>query len=306
MPRHISFVFPGQGSQSMGMLDRIDPAYINHFRPKVDSALDLDLIEIIKHGPIEKLNRSSITQPAILLTSYLLYKELLSKINIEPDIICGHSLGEYTALVVGNSIDLEEALKLVHKRGLLMEECNEGSMYAILNCDLLTISKFCDEVSNKTKKIVSPANINSPNQIVIAGNIDAVEEVVMLLKNHGVKRCIKLQVSVASHCALMSEAAIKFKEHISTIDLKLPNIELLHNFNAQSSKDTDELKLNMINQLTHPVQWTKTMEILNKKNSIVVECGPNKVLSGIAKSNNITDIVSTSMDNYVQRLTELV
>ena len=104
----------------------------------------------------------------------------------------------------------------------------------------------------------------------------------------------------------MSEAAIKFKEHISTIDLKMPNIELLHNFNAQSSKDTDELKLNIINQLTHPVQWTKTMEILNKKNSIVVECGPNKVLSGIAKSNNITDIVSTSMDNYVQRLTELV
>ena len=306
MPRHISFVFPGQGSQSLGMIDNIDNSLINQFRPIVESSLDFDLLDIVMNGPVEKLNQSSITQPAVLLTSYLLYQDLMNSMVIKPDIICGHSLGEYTALVVGNSLELEEALKLVYKRGLFMEECLEGSMYAILNCELETISKFCEEVSKKSNMVVSPANINSPNQTVIAGNIDAVGEVVTLLNNHGVKRCIKLQVSVASHCELMSEAAIKFKNYIGMINLKMPDIKLIHNYNAKTSNDVDELKLNMINQLIHPVQWAKTMEYLHKKNSIVIECGPSKVLSGIAKSNNITDIISTSMDNYVDKLKELI
>tara|TARA_B100001057_G_scaffold143875_1_gene143626 strand:- start:731 stop:1651 length:921 start_codon:yes stop_codon:yes gene_type:complete len=306
MPRHISLVFPGQGSQHIGMLDAIDSCFVDEVKPIVNAALEFDLIDIINNGSPEDLNRTSITQPALLLASYLSYKQLRASLDFHVNTLCGHSLGEYSALVVGDSLNLEQALKLVHQRGLLMEECEAGSMYAILNCDLNKIINYCEQVQNKLSAVVAPANINSPKQIVIAGDIDAVEEVISLLKNDGIRKCIKLKVSVPSHCKLMTNATNEFKNLVKTIDLRFPKIELIHNFNARPSSDIGELKLNLIKQLTNPVQWIKTMEYLNKKNSIIIECGPNKVLTGIAKSNNLDSVISTSMDDHLEVLKSLL
>ena len=306
MPRHISLVFPGQGSQHIGMLDAIDSCLIDEVKPIVNAALEFDLIDIINNGNSEDLNRTSITQPALLLASYLSYKQLRASLDFNVSTLCGHSLGEYSALVVGDSLNLEQALKLVHQRGLLMEECEAGSMYAILNCDLDKIMNYCEQVQNKLSSVVAPANINSPKQIVIAGDINAVEEVISLLKSDGIRKCIKLKVSVPSHCKLMTNATNEFKNLVKTIDLRFPKIELIHNFNATSASDIDELKLNLIKQLTNPVQWIKTMEYLNKKNSIIIECGPNKVLTGIAKSNNLDSVISTSMDDHLEVLKSLL
>ena len=306
MPRHISLVFPGQGSQHIGMLESIDSYLIDEVKPIVDSALNFNLIDLINNGSPEDLNRTSITQPALLLSSYLSYRQLKSSIDFNADVLCGHSLGEYSALVIGESLNLEQGLKLVHQRGLLMEKCKPGSMYAILNCNLDKITNYCEQVQNKLNLEVSPANINSPKQIVIAGDVDAAEEVIKMLKNDGVRKCIKLQVSVASHSKLMTDAANDFEKIVNSINLKLPNIELIHNFNASSSSDIHELKSNLIKQLTNPVQWIKTMEYLKRKNSIIIECGPNKVLTGIAKSNDLETIVSTSKVDYIETLKNLL
>jgi len=306
MPRHISLVFPGQGSQHVGMLESIDSCFIDEVKLIVNSALDFDLIDIINCGNSEDLNRTSITQPAILLASYLFYRQLKSSINVEINTLCGHSLGEYSALVVGESLHLEEGLKLVHQRGLLMEKCQAGSMYAVLNCDLDRITDFCKQVRKRTNLEVSPANINSPKQIVIAGNEEAVEEVIGMLKNDGIRKCIKLQVSVPSHCKLMAHAAHEFENVIRNIDLKLPKIELIHNFNASSAADINELNFNLLQQLTNPVQWVKTMEYLKQKNSIIIECGPGKVLTGIAKSNELDSVISTSADDHLEILKSLL
>ena len=161
MPRHISFVFPGQGSQFVGMLDKIDSSLIATIKEDVANQFDFDLIDIINNGPEEVLNKTSITQPAILLASCLAYKQLQLEMDIKPDLMCGHSLGEFSALVASESIDLVNALKLVHKRGIFMENCVNGSMYAILNANFDDILRVCNEVENSLGQIVSPANINA-------------------------------------------------------------------------------------------------------------------------------------------------
>ena len=148
MPRHISIIFPGQGSQSIGMLDNFSSSYLDSYKDIIFDSLGFDLIDIISNGSEEKLNKTSITQPAILLSSFLQYEEFIKKLKITPNIMCGHSLGEYTALVVSQSLNLSDALSLVHKRGLLMEQCQKGSMCAVLNTDLDVISGVCKKVEN--------------------------------------------------------------------------------------------------------------------------------------------------------------
>ena len=232
MPRHISFVFPGQGSQFVGMLDNIDSSLIATIKEDLANQFDFDLIDIINNGPEEVLNKTSITQPAILLASCLAYKQLQLEMDIKPDLMCGHSLGEFSALVASESIDLVNALKLVHKRGIFMENCVNGSMYAILNANFDDILRVCNEVENRLGQIVSPANINAPNQVVIAGEVESVESVVKNLNDIGLKRCIKLKVSVP--------------------------------------------------------------------------CGPGKILKGLGKSNDINDIISTSENDHVERIKEML
>ena len=296
MPRHISLLFPGQGSQSLGMLSSFSNEDINFISEVSNKVLSVDLVNVIQQGPEDKLNQTSLTQPALLATSYLYYKKFVSITGANPNLLAGHSLGEYSALVASGSIDFEDALLLVHKRGLFMEMCDAGSMFAILNLDLETIDSICSEVSSRLNQSISSANINSLNQVVIAGTHEAAQAAADLCKEKGAKRAIQLKVSVASHCELMNQASILLSEELKNISFKNPNIPILHNINASESHD--DISNLLTDQLTQPVQWSKTMEKIKSYNGIVVECGPGKVLSGLAKNNGLTDIYSISSSQF--------
>lgn len=297
MPRHISLIFPGQGSQSLGMLSLFDNKDLNFISNISKDILPFDLLDIIQNGPEDKLNTTSYTQPALLATSFLYYKKFISITGIFPDLLAGHSLGEYSALVASDAIDFKQALALVYKRGLFMEQSNAGSMYAILNLDLEVIQSICNEVSTKLNQVVAPANINSSNQVVIAGTQDATAIVAEHCKDAGAKRAIQLKVSVASHCDLMKSASLLLSDEMKNINFIKPKIPVIHNVDALEDSG-DKVPQKLLDQLVKPVQWSKTMEIIKMHNGIVVECGPGKVLSGIAKTNGLSNILSMSSENF--------
>tara|TARA_B100001113_G_scaffold318293_1_gene286230 strand:+ start:342 stop:1265 length:924 start_codon:yes stop_codon:yes gene_type:complete len=307
MPRHISIVFPGQGSQTLGMLDSLPSDLINKYKDDVIEALNFDLIDLITNGSNDDLNKTSVTQPAVLLTSFLYYEYISELLDIKPELLCGHSLGEYTALLVGGTLRLKDALSLVHNRGLLMETAESGSMYAILNVDINLINDICLKISNETNSIVAPANINSPNQVVISGNAEAVNLVISNLKEQNHKKNIKLNVTVPSHCKLMSEPASEFTKLLDKVSLQLPKYKVIHNINSEIASSIEELKLYLINQLTHPVKWVDTMNYIKQFNGVIIECGPGKVLSGLAKGNNINDnVYSTSSSNFIEEIEKAI
>ena len=304
MPRHISLVFPGQGSQSVGMLDDFCHDDIASIKPAL-TELPFDLIDIIQNDPEDLLKKTSITQPALLATSYLHYKKFLSLTHTLPDIIAGHSLGEYSALVAADSIKLKDAISLVHKRGLFMESSEKGSMFAILNLDLSFVIDICNEVSIATGLVVSPANINSPNQIVIAGNEEAAVIAADRCKELGAKRCIKLKVGAASHCMLMKAASESLLAELSSIHFNEPSIPIIHNYDASIESSSINLVGKLTSQLTYPVKWIDTMNLIKEFNGIVIECGPGRVLSGLAKANGLDNILSTSSNNFKEEFYEL-
>jgi [acyl-carrier-protein] S-malonyltransferase len=261
--------------------------------------LSFDLLDVIQSGSDDKLNQTSFTQPALLATSYLYYKKFLSITELTPNIMAGHSLGEYSALVASGSIDFKTALNLVYKRGLFMEKSDAGSMFAILNLDIETIYSICDEVRDTLDQIVAPANINSANQVVIAGSHEAAALAAKKCKVAGAKRTIQLKVSVASHCNLMQSASILLSEEMKNIKFNNPAIPIIHNVNAlESNNNDDDIAQKLTDQLIKPVQWLKTMEKINMLDGIVVECGPGRVLSGLAKTNGLSNILTMSSDNF--------
>ena len=299
MPRHISLLFPGQGSQSLGMLSSFNSEDLDFISSASKETLSFDLLDLIQSGPDDKLNQTSFTQPALLATSYLYYKKFLSITELTPNIMAGHSLGEYSALVASGSIDFKTALNLVYKRGLFMEKSDAGSMFAILNLDIETIYSICDEVRDTLDQIVAPANINSANQVVIAGSHEAAALAAEKCKVAGAKRTIQLKVSVASHCNLMQSASILLSEEMKNIKFNNPAIPIIHNVNAlESNNNDDDIAQKLTDQLIKPVQWLKTMEKINMLDGIVVECGPGRVLSGLAKTNGLSNILTMSSDNF--------
>ena len=298
MPRHISLLFPGQGSQSLGMLSSFNSEDLDFISSVSKETLSFDLLDVIQSGPDDRLNKTSFTQPALLATSYLYYKKFLSITELTPNIMAGHSLGEYSALVASGSIDFKTALNLVHKRGLFMEKSDAGSMFAILNLDIETIYSICNEVRDTLDEIVAPANINSANQVVIAGSHDAAALAAEKCKVAGAKRTIQLKVSVASHCNLMQSASILLSEEMKNIKFNNPTIPIIHNVNALEGNNNDDIAQKLTDQLIKPVQWLKTMEKINMLDGIVVECGPGRVLSGLAKTNGLSNILTMSSDNF--------
>jgi len=260
--------------------------------------LSFDLLDVIQSGPDDKLNKTSFTQPALLATSYLYYKKFLSITELTPNIMAGHSLGEYSALVASGSIDFKTALNLVYKRGLFMEKSDVGSMFAILNLNIETIYSICDEVRETLDEIVAPANINSANQVVIAGSHEAAALAAEKCKVAGAKRTIQLKVSVASHCNLMQSASILLSEEMKNIKFNNPTIPIIHNVDALEGNNDDDIAQKLTDQLIKPVQWLKTMEKINMLDGIVVECGPGRVLSGLAKTNGLSNILTMSSDNF--------
>ena len=305
MPRHISLIFPGQGSQSLGMLNPFKDE-LNNISDITSNILDINIVDCITNGPEEVLDKTSITQPAILITSYLYYQKFITDTGLVPNLFAGHSLGEYSALLAANSIDLSTAISLVHKRGVFMENAKAGLMFAILNLDLISIQNICKEVEEATGKIVSAANINSQNQVVVAGDKDSTILVAEKCKEAGAKRCIQLKVSVASHCALMKDAADQLEVELNNISINEPDIPILHNFDASPSIDSLEIKSKLKKQLFKPVQWVDTMKHIKNYDGIVIECGPGKVLTGLAKTNGLNNILSMVSATFKHDLQQLL
>ena len=282
-----AFIFPGQGSQSVGMLsDFAETEIITDTFAEASAALGFDLWKMIQEGPESDLNSTDNTQPALLASSIALYRLWQSKSDVAPTVMAGHSLGEYSALVAAGVIEFADAIKLVRTRGQLMQAAvpeGVGAMAAILGLDDQALIDLCDKVSNDNE-FVSAANFNSSGQVVVAGHKVAVEAVVEQAKDAGAKRSVILPVSVPSHCALMKPAADKLQEIISDMSFNESSISVIQNVDAESHNDVDIIKQSLIEQLYKPVQWTKCIGKLSEQNiETVIECGPGKVLSGLVK-----------------------
>ncbi len=296
-----ALVFPGQGSQYEGMLS----SYLNHVKEFKDifeessDILNINFLDILKNGTQEEMSKTEITQPLMLISDVALWKLISNK--IEPICLAGHSLGEYAALVAAKSIDFEDALYLVNQRAKLMQEAvpeGEGGIAAIIGLIEEEINQICLEVSKEPELLVSAANLNSENQIVISGTKDGVEEAITACKSSGAKRAIPLAMSVPSHSLLMLDAAKKFSEFLDSIELKKPKNEVLHNLDALPETKIDVIKDKLVKQIYNPVRWFDIIKsISNKRTKVIIECGPSKVLSGLIK--RISPKLETKdLDNY--------
>lgn len=286
---NIAVVFPGQGSQSVGMLSEYTenwPQIIDTFKEASD-VLGYDLWDIVSNGPVEKLNQTEITQPAVLAADIAVKRVMAEQCMIKPFVLAGHSLGEYAALVAANSIEFTDAIKLVAERGRLMQNAvpeGEGAMAAILNLTDEQVIEICQKVSSETNLIVEAVNFNSPGQVVIAGNTAAVDKAIELAKEEGAKRALKLPVSVPSHSSLMKPAADQLAETLKGITIKTPEIQVIHNVDAKSHDDPDAIRDALAKQLYNPVRWVETAKIIaSAADDAIVECGPGKVLSGLSR-----------------------
>ena len=281
-----SIVFPGQGSQSLGMLSDLNQNFssVSEIFQEASDAISVDLWKIINNDQ-DSLNLTENTQPIMLAAGYATYKILSEEMSLSPLSMAGHSLGEYTALVAANSINFYDAIRLVKKRGELMQSAvptGSGSMAAILGLDDSLIIEKCATAS--IKGVVEAVNFNSPGQVVIAGQKEAVAYACELLKEAGAKRALILPVSVPSHCSLMKEAANEFEKSIKNVDFKLSDINVIHNVDAECSNEIEEIKSKLIEQLCNPVLWTSS--VLKMKESGVdkiIEAGPGKVLFGLTR-----------------------
>ena len=304
----VAIVFPGQGSQHLNMLSQgaiLDIAKSSEYSHLVELCSDLvslDFIDLVENGPEDSLNKTSITQPILLLTSFFHYQNLVNQTSVDPVIFAGHSLGEYSALIAANSLGIEDGLKLVRKRGLLMEEAPSGSMAAILGLDFLSIEEICAQVSIDQSMQVQCANLNSPSQTVISGSIEAVAKAQELCLEAGAKRAITLKVSIASHSPLMESVQEEYHAFLSTIELKVPNVSVLHNVNNSICAMPDEIKNLLVQQLYSPVQWVNICKEISALCLPVIECGPGKVLGGLFKANGVNDYFSTADSNFYEKI----
>jgi len=281
-----SIVFPGQGSQSLGMLSdlRSNFSVVNEIFQEASDAINLDLWRIVNQDQ-ELLNLTENTQPVMLAAGYATYKVLASEVNLIPISIAGHSLGEYTALVASGSLSFFNAVQLVRKRAKLMQAAvpsGSGSMAAILGLDDQKVIDICS-IANE-KGVVEAVNFNSPGQVVIAGEIYAVVRACELMKEAGAKRALVLPVSVPSHCSLMTDAAMDFKYSVETINFQMGSEKVLHNVDADYSSNIDEIKSKLVEQLYKPVLWTSTVQKMKESGvEKLIEAGPGKVLAGLAR-----------------------
>lgn len=283
----LAFVFPGQGSQSVGMLGELAKAQpeVRDTFAEASDALGFDLWTVSQEGPESELNRTETTQPALLAAGVAVWRCWLARGGERPASMSGHSLGEYTALVCAGALTLADAVRLVHVRGKLMQEAvseGQGAMAAVLGSDDALVEQVCAEVAGD--EVVQPANYNSPGQIVIAGHAAAVDRALSALAGRGVRKTVKLAVSVPSHCALMRGAADALARTLDDIEFSLPKIPVFQNVEAKISSDLTSLRRALAAQLHQPVRWTGCVQALAAAGAErVAECGPGKVLSGLVK-----------------------
>lgn len=307
----LAFVFPGQGSQSIGMLSElaaINPIVTETFQQASD-ALSFDLWKLVQQGSVHELNQTHHTQPAMLAAGFAVWKLWCQQSEIRPTWVAGHSLGEYTALVCSEAISFQSALKLVVERGRLMQNAvpkGIGAMAAILGLSDPEVVNVCNLVAQN--EIVSAVNFNSPGQVVIAGHTTAVERAVLAAKEAGAKRAIKLPVSVPSHCALMEDAAKELNYKLQQITITSPKITLIHNVDVTSHSANEVIRNALVEQLFKPVRWVDSIKFMHDQGiTTFVEIGPGKVLMGLNKrivktANHLTIFDPKSLDHVLEQL----
>lgn len=282
----LAFVFPGQGSQSVGMMSDWGDhqTLVSSVFSEASEALGYDLQEVVTSGPVEKLNQTEITQPAMLTAGVAAYRVWQSLDLPQATCFAGHSLGEYSALVCADSMDFSDAVKLVSERGRLMQSAvapGEGAMAAIIGLADDKVEQACAEVN---EGVVSAVNYNSPGQVVIAGNAASVEQAMANAKELGAKRALPLPVSVPSHCDLMRDAADALYAQLENVDIAMPSAPVIHNQNASAAESVDDIRNLLKLQLFQPVRWVdcvKNIQYITAETFI--EFGPGKVLSGLIK-----------------------
>ena len=292
MSANIAFVFPGQGSQSIGMLAELGaehPIVIETFA-EASEVLGYDLWQLVQHGEADQLNQTHITQPALLTASVALWRLWLQQGGLMPSVLAGHSLGEYSALVCAGALEFTDAVRLVEARGQFMQAAvppGEGAMAAIIGMDDDAIALACE--ASTQGQIVAPVNYNSPGQVVIAGSKAAVERAMVACKEAGAKRALPLPVSVPSHCALMLPAADNLRTMLSGMKVKVPTVSVVQNVDAKVANSAEAIVNNLVAQLHQPVLWSQCVESIAASGiELVVECGPGKVLNGLTKRINKT------------------
>ncbi|MCW8110019.1 ACP S-malonyltransferase [Yersinia intermedia] len=300
-----AMVFPGQGSQSLGMLADLAAQFpiVEATFSEASSVLGYSLWQLVQLGPVEELNKTWQTQPALLAASVAIWRVWQHQGGKLPTMMAGHSLGEYSALVCAGVIDFKQAITLVELRGKLMQEAvpaGTGAMYAIIGLDNESIAKACEESAQG--QVVSPVNFNSPGQVVIAGNKEAVERAGVACKAAGAKRALPLPVSVPSHCALMKPAADKLAEALENIEFQAPLFPVVNNVDVKTEVSPDAIRSALVRQLYNPVRWTESVEFMAAEGiELLLEVGPGKVLTGLTK--RIVDTLTAAPVNDVATLT---
>lgn len=283
----LGFVFPGQGSQSLGMLSDLAEEFsiVQQTFAVASDVLSYDLWTLVQEGPENKLNETQHTQPALLAASVATWRAWNEKQGAQPAIMAGHSLGEYSALVCAGAIKFEDAVQLVAKRGEYMQEAvpaGEGAMAAILGLSDEQVKSACNDAGQGD--VVSAVNFNAPGQVVIAGSSEAVERAMELCKEAGAKRALKLAVSAPSHCQLMEPAAERLKGRLEKIEIATPAIPVINNVDVAVENDADKIRDALRRQLCNPVRWVETIQKMGSTDvDKLIECGPGKVLAGLNK-----------------------
>ncbi len=282
-----AMVFPGQGSQDLGMLADLATAFpvVEQTFAEASDVLGYDLWALVQQGPEEELNKTWQTQPALLAASVAIWRVWQEKGGKAPSLMAGHSLGEYSALVCAGVIDFKQAIRLVELRGKLMQEAvpeGTGAMYVIIGLDNESIDRACKEAAQG--QIVSPVNFNSPGQVVIAGEKEAVERAGDACKAAGAKRALPLAVSVPSHCALMKPAADKLAVVLEGIEFSHPQFPVVNNVDVKIEQSAEAIRDALVRQLYNPVRWTETVEFIAGQGvGRLLEIGPGRVLTGLTK-----------------------
>ena len=283
----LAMVFPGQGSQSVGMLSTLADAFsqVGETFGEASSVLDYDLWDRAQNGPLEALNQTACTQPAMLAAGVATWRCWQAKSGVVPALMAGHSLGEYTALVCAGAIEFTDAIVLVEKRGEYMQNAvpeGVGAMAAILGLEDAQVESVCVEAAQG--EVVSAVNYNSPGQVVIAGHAAAVERAMGLAKEAGAKRALPLPVSVPSHCSLMEPAAKQLADQLSGIAIQAPSIPVIHNVDAMVHAEPAAIREALAAQLYKPVRWVECVRAMRAQGvNTLVEAGPGKVLAGLTK-----------------------
>ena len=288
MTQKLAFVFPGQGSHSVGMLNSFaQDVEVQKTIEQASASLGQDLGALIQDGPAEALALTENTQPVMLLSAVAVYRAWLAAGGQVPDLMAGHSLGEYTSLVCADSLDFAQAVPLVRFRARAMQEAvpvGSGGMAAIIGLSDDVTKTLCLEISQETGFLVEPVNFNAPNQVVVAGHTQAIEQIILKAKPAGAKLATKLPVSAPFHSSLLLPVAAQLEQYLVDVQLRTPSVQVINNVDVMIEEDPEKIKNALIRQAYSPVRWVETIEkMANLGVTHIVECGPGRVLAGLVK-----------------------